>query len=68
MKSISTRSPTTTFLMVFLLLIGFNLITTVTPVKDDKETAYINISRKLLRVPVSNKPPSPEGNGSKIVH
>ncbi|RZC47484.1 hypothetical protein C5167_040424 [Papaver somniferum] len=72
MKSISTRFPRTIWFLIMFVLIGFNLITTITPVKDDKEPAYINmntnISRKLLRVPMSNKPPSPEGNGSKIVH
>ncbi|KAI3977784.1 hypothetical protein MKX01_040529 [Papaver californicum] len=68
MKSISIRCPGTIFLIMFLL-IGFNLLTTITAaVKDDNEPAYINISRKLLRVPMGNKPPSPFGNPPGIVH
>ncbi|KAI3934437.1 hypothetical protein MKW98_002944 [Papaver atlanticum] len=68
MESISKRFPRTIFLIMFLL-IGFNLLTTITAVKDDTEVNFIkmniNISRKLLRVrPIRNKIPSPRGNPS----
>ncbi|KAI3883456.1 hypothetical protein MKW92_005542 [Papaver armeniacum] len=68
MESISTRFQRTTFLVMFLL-IGCNLLTTITSAKDHNELAYnemnINLSRKLLRVRPTdrNHPPSPQGNG-----
>ncbi|KAI3897661.1 hypothetical protein MKW92_047075 [Papaver armeniacum] len=54
MESISTRYSRTFCFVIMFLLIGFNLLTTITPAKDDNELACIkmniNISRKLLRV------------------
>ncbi|KAI3934433.1 hypothetical protein MKW98_002940 [Papaver atlanticum] len=66
MKFVSRRYPKTIILIMFLL-IGFNLLTTITTAKYDTELVYtemnINISRKLLRVPLRNNiPPSPRGN------
>ncbi|KAI3934435.1 hypothetical protein MKW98_002942 [Papaver atlanticum] len=69
MGSISTRFVRAIFLVMFLL-IGSNLLTTMTSAKDDNEIVYsemnVNISRKLLRVrPMgSNNPPTPQGSES----